>query len=615
MSEQNGAETTCEKQLLTAVALRTLKNQSRLEEGCIYAITNYSRGCLSGGVVEEILLTATGVNQLSMDVSVKTSFDQVAWEGRYDADTYRITALYDNLGNRVSGRYGNEVDRFAWGQNNVTYNTIEDADVYMDCEPSITISYNTWTSRSYTDLRGASGTFFNENHLSGWARFYANGTTNLRFVRNHLATRVYVYFTGQDSITFDDNNIESGSYVRKYGGGLWRVYNSIFSRGDIRHYEGTFYVNGLTMLSSSRLYNREQGNLDVRYTTIGAYSMLDLRKVSGNHRIWYSSYGTYFLYYTRIGVTGGNITTYYSSFESGTFDYISGDATLNMYYQKQNSNGYVRLQSITDALNLYQNTLKSFGALRINGITGTANISYNVISGYPTSLTLTNVNGTKTIYRNNFNSGSTVSFVNYDGNLTLQYNNVASNGDILVNGCKNNMNIFSNNVNSLGRITIDGSSAAITLYGLTVTTRAELDLNNTTGSVTMYYTTISDYNAEIFLNGTNAAYIYGSQVNSGARAVFNGGRADVRYSLLHSSTIYTVTGGGATARLWYSTLHSLSRVNSTNAYIYASQVGSQSTLNALTFQFMRSRLHGLGTKTLTANNSNRYEERGTLGLI
>lgn len=613
MSEQSSSNGMCDHEPMTRAQLLVLRNSGQLEAGCSYIITDYSRGCLGAAL---ITLTATSTGELSMDVSVDTTFDNVSWEGRYDIDTNRIVQLQDNLGNRVGGRYGNEVDRFAWGLTNVTDNEVWNSDVYMDCATPMVIRHNRWSSRSYTDLRGAEGSFV-ENTIDSYGRIYMNGTTLVNFNKNNVSSYSYLYFNGQSDLLIYANSFTSNSYVRKYGGDRWTMFNSSITRGDIRMYAeaGTFYVNGLTMLSSARIYNREQGELDIRYTTVGGYSYFDLRKISGRHRIWYGAFENFAYYYTRVGVTAGNINNYYSSFQSGTFDYFSGTSNMNIYYHKQQSNGYVRLEDQTGNLNLYQNTVQSRGGLRLTAVSATLNMYYNTIQSYSSRVNITNLTANSTMYYNTLSSGSWLGIVDQSGVISLTRNDLSSNGYMNLNGNSAAMTIANTSVESSGRVTIDGAVGTYRMYSNTIGNRAELDVNTPNGTHLMYYTTIENYRARLVLNATTYAYIYSFNASSNGQAIYNGGRADIRNSEVSSGALYTVTNGGTTARLWNSTLHSLSRVNSTNAYIYASQVGSQATLNALAFQFLRSRVHGLGTTTLTANNSNRYQENGTAGLV
>lgn len=609
-------EESCVCQDVTRGQLLTLRNTDALQPGCTYRIP-YSRGCLVDAVLH---IQAICSDTLSHDIHVQTTWDNELWEGRYSIDSNRILELHDNLGNKVGGRLGNEVDRFAWGITSVNNNNLFNSNVYMDCDTTQNISFNTWESNSYTDLRGFEGSFI-ANTITSNGRVYLNAATTVDFRRNQIQSYSYVYFNGGiDNIYIRQNTIADNSYVRKFVGtdaNRFTLIDSLIARGDVRHYFGIAYINSVDVLSSGRLYLRNKGTNDIRYSTVSDLSFLDVQGQAGIFRFWYSKLQSLAYLYQRVAVSGGDCFIYYSNFASCTFDMRSGSNDYQIYYHKQHSNGYFRADDVIGTVRLYQNTLQSRGEIRLNKIESDLNIYYNNIQSYLSSLFLDSISGnTKTIYYNTFNSSGRLRIINHSGNLNIQHNSFDSYGQVQIQNSACEVRLFYSKFESIARVNIDDkASDRVIIQGCSVSNRAEIDINGGTGNTDIYYSTIRDYRAGLYLNATTRVYVYSANLNSNGRHIANGGQTDIRNSKISSSSLYTTTNGSATTRLWNTELHSLSRVNSTGSYIYASQVGSQTTLNAGAFQFLRSRVHGLGTRTLTANNNNRFEEIGTNGLI
>jgi hypothetical protein len=598
----------------TRAQVLSLINTSSLIPGCTYSVSNYSRGCLAGHV-ECITLEAVSEGKVSMEAYVSTDFDNVAWEGRYDINTNRIVELQDNQGNHVSGRVGNEVDRFAWGQSNVWGNEIHSADVYMDCEPQINIIENSWVANSYTDLRGASGVGLYENSFDSYGRLYLNGASLIDVRRNAFQSFSYVYLQGQTDILFRQNTFGASSYVRKFGGGKWTMTNSEVQRGDIRHYTGVSYNDNLDVSSGGRLYLRNGGNNDIRNTNIDGLSFVDLQSASGLTRIWRATFSDLSYLYVRAAVTGG-FRYFYSHNQTGsTFDYRSGTSNLTVSNNSQSSNGYVRFDGISGVTRLTSNQFDSRGELRLINTVG-FDFYYNSISNYPARVYVENsTNPNIDVYYNQINSYGRVLIDDHANTFRLFSNNITGNSDVNFRNNSGPVTFQNNTVSSNFQLNVDDSSATINISENELSSRGDIDLNAITGTARILRNHVSSFQSRIQANATSSIYVLASNFNSQGRTIANGGQLDVRFSDLSGSSLYNTTNGTALNRLWYSDLHSLGRVNATGSYIYASTVGNNATLNALSFQFLRSRLHGLGTRTLTANNSNRYEFIGTNGLL
>ena len=155
MTAQSGTNSRCTI-IGTRAQIRAFKLSGTLDTSCVYSITGYSRGCL--GSVESIMLRPTSPSSFANDVEVLTSFDDHSWTGKYDIDTNRITSLEDNRGNRVYGQNGAEVDAFPWGAANWRENLVDNAQLLSDCVPTVELHNSRFTTDSFTDLRGTTGT-------------------------------------------------------------------------------------------------------------------------------------------------------------------------------------------------------------------------------------------------------------------------------------------------------------------------------------------------------------------------------------------------------------------------------------------------------------------------
>jgi len=450
-----------------------LRNSSNLVSGCTYSISDYSRGCLAGDV-EFITIDADAVNVLSMDANIKTSYDNVSWEGRYDIDVNRIVELRDNLGNIIQGRYGNEVDRFAFGRNNVYGNTVDNADVYMDCETTATINENTFTSKSFADLRGMAG-IFEDNTMHSYGRLYLNGATTVDMRRNTYHSYSYNYYNGQDNILQRQNNFYSSSYVRKFDGNRWTVLNANIGRGDYRHYSGTAYNDQVTITSGGRLYQREGGTTDVRNTTISDLSYVDLQSTAGTTRIWRGNISALSYFYVRAAVTAGN-RNYYSHVQSGsTYDYRSGTANVSMSNNDQSANGYIRWDNIAGTYNINSNIIQSRAEHRLTGTTGTHTHYYNTLMSYISTINLTNTVGSN-----------------------MQMNTLSAYGRIVANG--GNPRALYNQLNSIGILTLTNYTGTVQRSHIMSDARVNL-----TGTGNMYAST---FGTSFVFNSTNLNQSY-----------------------------------------------------------------------------------------------------------
>lgn len=110
----------------TRAQLLALRNAGNLVPGCVYTITDFSRGTLNNSVL--IHTHAAAKNRLFKDVAVETGWDVAPWWGTYDIDTARVIELHDNLQNVIKSDTGDEIETFPWGNTRVTGNQFHDFD-------------------------------------------------------------------------------------------------------------------------------------------------------------------------------------------------------------------------------------------------------------------------------------------------------------------------------------------------------------------------------------------------------------------------------------------------------------------------------------------------------
>ncbi|MFZ1491135.1 MAG: hypothetical protein WAS51_14450 [Ilumatobacteraceae bacterium] len=137
---------------MTRADLITLRNTGGLSKDCDYVVTDHVQGRLVAGTT--VHLQAVDGSTLSRHAIVKSTYDNIAWDGEYDIDTGLVYALEDNRNNRVIGAAA--VAAFDWG------NT-----AYTDC----TVEHSTWTAtigntRPMTRVRVLDGATLNTSGMT-----------------------------------------------------------------------------------------------------------------------------------------------------------------------------------------------------------------------------------------------------------------------------------------------------------------------------------------------------------------------------------------------------------------------------------------------------------------
>ena len=166
---------------MTRAALLSLRAAGALRTECPYTITDHVQNRLVAGTT--ITLRAVSANELSELVDVNTTYDNEAWEGRYNLDLGLVVELRDNNGNLAKGTTGNEVANFDWGNLSwinveviqstltVTYGatvqftnvTVKDNSVLNIAGFTGALSHCVIDKQSTVNLSGANGTWVNWN--------------------------------------------------------------------------------------------------------------------------------------------------------------------------------------------------------------------------------------------------------------------------------------------------------------------------------------------------------------------------------------------------------------------------------------------------------------------
>lgn len=237
----------------TRTAILALRNSSQLKKDCHYVLTDYSRGTVGQA---KILLHAIDANTLSMNAMVKTTFDNVAWQGTYDIDANRLESLHDNLGNDIYGQ--NSVDTFPWGNNFVFENEVREG----------TLNHS---GGSFRENYIGSGTVVTSNGTVDQNRFEQNASVTIAggvFAQNNVMNDADVQVNSGTNI---DNTFDSSSTYRQVGSGFIRfshiggnaaVINGNTNISDLKSFDTDLNTTGSNgSISGSDFSNSNLSNL------------------------------------------------------------------------------------------------------------------------------------------------------------------------------------------------------------------------------------------------------------------------------------------------------------------------------------------------------------------
>ena len=595
-----GGGSTCPAPM-TRAALIALRNAGTLNTSCHYIITDYNRANVGAAT---ILLHAIDSNTLSMDVQVKTTFDTLAWEGRYDIDTNRITFLADNLDNEITGQ--NTVDNFVWGNTQFVDNTLKN--VTIDIVNANAFQGNIGFSRS--NITVTSGNF-NNNTISTDANVESAGNTQ----RNHFEAQSNSNITSGD---FRENRVEGDANITSSTSG--DVDNNIFRASSNTvvsnnanldtseiHTDANLTISGgnvttsqfkqasNTVISGGTFADNEVGQ-DADVTII---SGSNYENKFGKSTI-YNQVGTGYIRYSNIeGTTSwingntnvsnvnANVSTINTTGSSGSIF----NSTLDRMYG-------INMQNIP-TLTITDSTISNYGIVQTNGANRiyiyrtTITDGSRFLCGTSTRIDTSYCNFNSYSYIQSTVAGSVTianycnaSSLGYMRNLTANSNrfdrvNVSSSGSARFDGTASGCRIYYSNAHSGGSLYHTTGSITCYIYYSEASSLGQIYSQNSTNA-RLYYNKADAYSYVRSLNCPGTHYIYYSAATARGYIQMNNAGGRIYSCMASSQSILEKRGTGG--NIYYSNF---------NGYFYAYLTRNSGTSSGL---------FGIGRRTSTVTN-------------
>lgn len=570
---------------MTRNQLLALEGSYRTE--CHYVINNHDRGTVGPAL---IMLHATDANTLSMNVSVQTEHDDMAWLGVYDIGADRFRHLRDNVRNEVTGQA--TIESFPWGTAGVVNNVVHNATVtytagtfsgnHIETDAIVIINGNQFTDNrigpeanvNYTSTTGnfyrntignesnitVSGGDFTENVVDSDAS--VNSSTTGDVDHNEFGSLAAIVVTGAANVdtcivkqgsnltvnggSLTDTTLDQDAQVILYGGNNYENHfgtSVIFSQVDgtdafIRYstFNGTTtWVNGQVNLS----------NVDSYTATVNTTGSVGAISNSGFNRATMSAMQNVpdltitdcqVTSYATFTITGADeFYIYRGTVSDGGRIIVSAGATFKSSYPNVNSYGYIQV-------------------LQGELVTNRCNVSSS-------SYIQQNSTGTNQALNCTTSSNGYIRFLNETDGCRVYYSSAMDGGKIYHSGAGKNNYIYYSTATSNGSIySIDSDTARI------------------------YYSNASG-NGWVYSQGnTSTHYLYYNNANAGGRVQMLNCDGSRMYSVSAESTsICRLQNSPAAGRLYYS---------SVTAYYYL----------YVTLSATRSAIHGYGRKTNTVTD-------------
>ena len=555
------------------------------EKDCHYVLTDYTRGTVGATSIE---LHAVDADTLSNSVSVKTTHDNMAWEGVYDIHANRMQALFDNENNQVKGPTA--VDAFPWGVASVTQNTVNNG---LLTYTAGTVQLNTIESGS--DIKVNGGTF-SYNSVENDAQITINGGNVQRNSIGHQSNLTV------DAGDFLENRVSSDAIVNVNTTG--DVDNNEFSAFAVVNVTGSASVDACTVKHSSNLTISGGSLTD---TTLAEDS--DVTFYGGSH--YENHFGASVVFRQ---VEGTTAYVRYSTIE-GTSTWVNGQVNLSnvsSYISTANTTGSVgtisnsvfnraymaNMQDIP-ALTITDSNISSYGQISATGaaklyvyraqissggrllVTAdkTLNTSYANLTGYGYIQVL---DGIATVNYTSLSGGGYVQH-NTPGTNTISNSSADGRGTLRFLGTSTNCRIYNCTANGNGQIYHNGASTGCYIYYSTATGQGKMYSN---GSVNQrcYYSMAASNGNVISTTNTSTHYQYYLTALSSGTVEMRSCDGSRMYSVMASSTsIARLQNSAAAGRLYYS---------SVTAYYYL----------YVTLTLTRSGLHAHGRRTNTVTD-------------
>jgi len=351
----------------TRATLLALRDSGQLSIGCVYVVNDYSRGTVGAA---EIVLTATDVDEFSLEVDVRTSFDNSSWDGLYDIDTDLITYLADNRGNEVWGSA--PVERFEWGSSRFTDCTVDGA-TWLTTGSTATYQRVTVSGFSDVDCQGMTGNW-RDVIFDGYARVYANGATRCYLQYSEFSAFCYVLANGRDDFRVQYSLVTAGAQIRYEGGTrLWVQYSTLADYGYIQQTDGQLRVYQMLM---SRGYVQQQGSgrLFLYHSEVNARAYVRNEATADNHIRYCTLDGYGYVYLrgsTSVRLRGSSVTSY------GYINLLDCPL-IYLYYNQVTSRGVIYGEGVENG-RLYGNAVSSQGRIDVRRSVGLNYLLYNSV--------------------------------------------------------------------------------------------------------------------------------------------------------------------------------------------------------------------------------------------
>lgn len=554
---------------------------------CHYIITNHDKGNVGPAL---IMLHATDADTLSMDVSVQTQHDDMAWHGTYDIGPDRFRYLTDNVRNHVTGQ--GTIEDFPWGVSGVVDNVVQNADITYT---SGTFSGNHIANDAVVIINGNQ---FVDNHIDNEANVNYTSTTGV-FLRNTVSHDANVTISGGD---FIENIVATDATVNSSTTG--DVDNNEFGSLSSINVSGSANLDACTVKQSSNLTLSGGSLAD---TTIDEDAQVIL--VGGVH--YENHFGTSVVF---TQVAGTDAYVRYSSF-NGTTAWTHGQviiSNVDSYTSTINTTGSSGLISNSHFNRAYMANLKDVPDLTITdcSITDYAQVSVNAAARLY-------------LYRSNVNSGSRIlvsagatqnssnlSVTGYGYTQTLQgvltanssviggvgYIQHNSTGTNTISNCSidsrgsmrflaesTGCRIYYTSATSGGKVYHNGSSLNGYIYYCEATSNANIYSVDST-SARIYYSTATSNGSVYSTSNVNTHYMYYCFAASSGRVHMLSCDGSRMYSITSQSTsIARLQNSDAAGRFYYS---------SVTAYYYL----------FVTLTATRSGIHAYGRRTKTVTD-------------
>ena len=289
---------------MTRAALIALRDAGGLSKDCDYVIIDHVQGRLVAGTT--IHLQAVDANTLSENVSVKTTYDNEAWQGLYNIDSGLVFYLADNLGNTVNSTQ--DVSRFDWGNPSYQRNTINGCFITYTYGNTATVQYLNATNASI-DLTGYAG---NISHLDVIGSTVTLTGSSVRFFRCNFSYGTNANFTGTtDTGVLSRWSINASTL--NFSGSTTNFTSLVTVRAHVASWSITNVTGGV--LSGS--------GLDISNSTLNFTDGIGTFTVSNNSTIESG---------TIINFSAGNLTITRTTVASGSTIQVGGDNTSTTFF-------------------------------------------------------------------------------------------------------------------------------------------------------------------------------------------------------------------------------------------------------------------------------------------